>query len=159
MTDASSYFADISYWLVLPANQAQLGYSLANMVERNLPTLAASVPPEFQHDSAAQAANTGFNQKATCDSYLLTKDGTSVQCYEYYNASNGGGPVQLGNLPWVAHNLWLQYRYTLNATLLRKIEHAPVLLRLGVQHVSLRHVYLCHVNEVIFKKYVLVVSF
>eukprot|EP00041_Stephanoeca_diplocostata_P037445 m.1418277 g.1418277 ORF g.1418277 m.1418277 type:complete len:618 (-) comp25038_c0_seq11:7083-8936(-) len=111
----------MSYWLVLPANQAQLGYSLANMVQRNLPTLAASVPPEFQHDSAALAANTGFNQKSTCDSYLVTAVHNTSLCYEYFNASNGGGPVQLGDLPWVAHNLWLQYRYTQNITLLREV--------------------------------------
>ena len=24
-------------------------------------------------------------------------------------------PVQLGDLPWIAHNLWWQYRYTLDA--------------------------------------------
>ena len=50
----------MSYWLVLPSNHARLGNSLVKQMKRNLPYLIQSVPLAFQNDSAAQAANTGW---------------------------------------------------------------------------------------------------
>lgn len=118
----------MSYWLVLPSNHPQLGESLVRMMKRNLPYLIASVAPEYRNDSAAQAANTGFEGQATCSAYLLRNTswdperGFATGCYE------GGPGVQLGNLAWVAHNLWMQYRYTMsNATLAQAV--VPVLSR------------------------------
>lgn len=96
----------MSYWLVLPSNHAQLGKSLLTMMKRNLPYLIDSVPPQYRNDSAAQAANTGFEGRVSCDAFLVNKS----DCTEY----DVGAPVQLGNLAWVAHNLWWQYRYTLD---------------------------------------------
>ena len=77
-------------------------------MKRNLPFLVASVPAIYQNDSAAQAANTGFEGRASCDAFLLNKS----DCLIFPAAKD---PVQLGDLPWVAHNLWWQYRYTLDA--------------------------------------------
>ena len=96
----------MSYWLVLPSNHAQLGNSLVKMLKRNLPYLIQSVPLAFQNDSAAQAANTGWEGRASCEAFLLKND--STDCFEHQ--PEGGAAVQLGNLPWVAHNLWWQYR-------------------------------------------------
>jgi hypothetical protein len=100
----------MSYWLVLPSNHARLGNSLVKMLKRNLPYLIQSVPLAFQNDSAAQAANTGWEGRASCEAFLLKND--STDCFEHQ--PEGGAAVQLGNLPWVAHNLWWQYRYSLD---------------------------------------------
>ena len=43
--------------------------------------------------------------------FLVKPDPSDGHCYEQ---TNGGSVVQLGDLPWVAHNLWWQYRYTLD---------------------------------------------
>lgn len=97
----------MSYWLVLPSNHAKLGKSLVAQMKRNLPFLISSVPELYQNDSAAQAANTGFEGRASCDSFLLNKSDCTI-------VPSDEDPVQLGDLPWVAHNLWWQYRYTLD---------------------------------------------
>ena len=99
----------MSYWLVLPSNHARLGNSLVKMLKRNLPFLIQSVPLAYQNDSAAQAANTGWEGRASCEAFLLKND--STDCFEH---NLGGSAVQLGDLPWVAHNLWWQYRYSLD---------------------------------------------
>jgi hypothetical protein len=64
----------MSYWLVLPSNHAQLGKSLVKMMERVVPYLIASVPPQYQNDSAALAANTGWIARASCQAFLLTNE-------------------------------------------------------------------------------------
>jgi hypothetical protein len=92
----------MSYWLVLPSNHHQLGKSLVAQMKRNLPFLIASVPEVYQNDSAAQAANTGFEGRASCDAFLLNKSDCLI-------VPSARTPVQLGDLPWVAHNLWWQY--------------------------------------------------
>ena len=96
----------MSYWLVLPSNHGDLGKSLVSMMKRNLPYLIDSVPEQYRNDSAAQAANTGFEGRVSCDAFLVDK----ADCSEI----DVTAPVQLGNLGWVAHNLWWQYRYTLD---------------------------------------------
>ena len=96
----------MSYWLVLPSNHGDLGKSLVSMMARNLPYLIDSVPEQYRNDSAAQAANTGFEGRVSCDAFLVDQ----TDCSEIDVTK----PVQLGNLAWVAHNLWWQYRYTLD---------------------------------------------
>ena len=117
----------MSYWLVLPSNHAELGNSLVAQMKRNLPWLIKSVPPQYQNDSAAQAANTGWEGRSSCDAFLLSNTTTADgwDCFEHGPAASaadedgrdgkGAGAVQYGDLPWVAHNLWWQYRYTLDA--------------------------------------------
>ena len=83
----------MAHWVTLASNHADLGRSLVAMVHRNLPHLVASVPPEFQNKGAALAANTGFDMAASCDGFLLK------------NCTVEPPGVQLGNLPWLCHNL------------------------------------------------------
>ena len=77
----------MSYWLVLPSNHAQLGSSLVEMMKRNLPYLIQSVPPAFRNDSAAQAANTGWEGRASCEAFGLKNDSSGEPCPFPFNVT------------------------------------------------------------------------
>ena len=72
----------MSYWLVLPSNHGQLGKSLTKMMARNIPYLAASVPPAYQNDSAALSANTGMIARASCQAFLVKPGDESARLKE-----------------------------------------------------------------------------
>ena len=101
----------------LPSNHHDLGGSLVEMVRRNLGLLSQAVPPLFQNDSMALVANSGFTQATSCDAFLTKPDPANGQgCYEHAVAPDSA--VQLGNLAWLAHNLWMQWRYTQSSDVL-----------------------------------------
>jgi hypothetical protein len=95
------------------------------MLNRNQEYLVASVPEVYRNDSAALAANTGTINKATCESFLLKNCTVDVG-------------DQLGDLPWAAHNLWLQYRYTMDEAMLERTVF-PILKRAVGFYLRLSH--------------------
>lgn len=92
----------LSYWPVTTSNHTELGQVLVDAVRDNMDNLIANVPTKYRHDSAALPVATDFDMV-----------GTEVPM------PGGKGHVQIGNLPWLCHNLWQQYRYTMDTDVLR----------------------------------------
>ena len=83
----------LTYWPVLGANRLELGESLCRMLDNGATNLAKNAK-EFSADSA-----------------------TIGRTSSYDCAGAGGG--ELCNLPWTVHNYYLQYRYSMDETMLR----------------------------------------
>jgi hypothetical protein len=91
----------LAYWPQLTGNRLELGESLCELIDHGAPELANNAGP-FQTDSAAIGRASGYD------------------CVSPVGA-------ELCNLPWAMHNYWLQYRYTMDEALLRRL--LPMLKR------------------------------
>lgn len=91
----------LAYWPQLTGNRPELGTSLCELIDHGAAALAKNAR-EFQADSAGVGRATGYD------------------C---------AGPVgtELCNLPWTMHNYWLQYRYSMDDDMLRRL--LPMLKR------------------------------
>ncbi len=94
----------LSYWPVYAANRLELGMPLVDVVKNNFDNLINNVPEAYRKDAAALPVCTGFN--------LIGVD-IRVPGSEKF--------AQVGNLPWLCHNLWLQYRFSMNESILRNV--------------------------------------
>lgn len=93
---------ELTYWSVYASNRLSLGESLVKAVHDNLPNLINNVPEKYRYNSAGIAVATGFDLKGEI------------------NEPGGKEKAQVGLLPWVCHNLWLQYRYSMDESILRE---------------------------------------
>ncbi len=84
----------LTYWPAYTANHVDLSAPLADTLWANRTNLAAN--------AGAPAG----------DAYYIARV-TALDC-------RSGPGQELGNLPWVMHNLWLQYRTTMDDALLRE---------------------------------------
>jgi hypothetical protein len=85
----------LAYWPQLTGNRLELGESLCQLIDNGAEALAKNAG-EFQADSAGVARATGYD-------------------------CSGIVGDELCNLPWTMHNYWLQYRYTMDDDLLRRL--------------------------------------
>lgn len=85
----------LAYWPQLTGNRLELGKSLCELIDNGADALARNAG-QFQADSAGVGRTSG------------------------YNCSSGVGD-ELCNLPWTMHNYWLQYRYSMDDELLRRL--------------------------------------
>lgn len=88
--------SQVLYWPFATANRLDMLENLSRALERNLAGLTNSLPKELQHDSAAISRCTGTDLEERFDRWK-----------EY------------GNLTWLCHDLWLQYRYSMDDGFLR----------------------------------------
>jgi alpha-L-rhamnosidase len=95
------YNNETTYMPVYAANRLDLGMSLIKFMDRNTNNFVLNVKPEFQHDSAGLGPNSGL-------------DGRS-------GIALNGGQSWAGCLPWICHNYWLQYRYSMDPELLKRL--------------------------------------
>lgn len=86
----------LTYWPVLASNHLDLGLSLTKMLSRNIENLSKNVPTEFQSDCAAIGRTSSYD---CLNDDLVGKE--------------------FCNLPWVCHNIWLQYRYSMDRVMLK----------------------------------------
>ena len=92
----------LSYWPVYASNRLELGMPIVDVVRNNFENLINNVPEAYRKDAAALPVATDFN--------LV---GADIRV-------PGSKPfAQVGNLPWLCHNLWLQYRYSMDENILR----------------------------------------
>lgn len=93
----------LSYWLANGSNHIDdIGLSLANKLHENTANLIENVRPRtWQSDSAYLSHNNG-------DDFLQPRD------------IDRRWEREIGNLTWTMHNTWLQYRHTMDETLLRE---------------------------------------
>lgn len=92
----------LSYWSVYASNRLELGMPLVNAIGSNLNNLINNVPEAYRKDAAALPVATDFN--------LIG---------ETVNIPGTEKKAQVGNLPWICHNLWLQYRFSMDESILR----------------------------------------
>lgn len=92
----------LAYWPVYPSNRLELGIPLADAVTEHLDNLINNVPEAYRHNSAAIPVATAFDLAGPCVSL-----------------PHSGKHAQIGCLPWLCHNLWLHYRFSMDKRILR----------------------------------------
>lgn len=91
----------ISYWALQPSNHLDIAESLFKNLDDNFNQLIKNVRPvEYQTDAAFMGlmGQNDLNSVRTAD--MRWED-------------------QWGNLPWLCHNYWLQYRFSMDESMLR----------------------------------------
>ena len=100
-----------AYWMHLTANQLHLGESLINNIDRNVDNLIANAPAEYREDSAYLGNPTGPNMR----------NGR----FRETNVGLHRAEAKTGNtlccLPWLMHNYFWQYRYSMDESLLCRL--------------------------------------
>jgi hypothetical protein len=90
----------ISYLGLQPANRLESAESLGRNMQEQTENLIRNAPKQFQHDSVAISVAGQQDMRSS-----LEED----RRYERY----------FGGLPWLCHNEWLQYRYSMDDEMLR----------------------------------------
>ncbi len=91
-----------AHWPVYAANRLDQGQELLNRLHDNKEELIKAVRPiEWQKDAAYLAHEVASELS-----------GNREQDMRYYD--------EVGNLPWTMHNLWSQYRYSMDDNMLRE---------------------------------------
>jgi alpha-L-fucosidase 2 len=99
-----------AHWPIYAANRLDQGLELVNRIHEGRDELIRAVRPvEWQEDSA-------YLPLAVASDMRGARDGDM----RYYDL--------VGNLPWTMHNLWWQYRYSMDDTMLREKVY-PILRR------------------------------
>jgi hypothetical protein len=91
----------LAYYSVLPSNHPELGESLCRLLHERRQDLIDNVPPEYRADSAALGNPTGFGN-------LIAPAPGPVK------EKLGGGAYHFIALPWLMHQFYLQYRFTMD---------------------------------------------
>jgi hypothetical protein len=86
----------LTYWPVYASNHLELGESLCRLLDRNMGNLILNVPSVYRDDSAAIGRTSSYD----CLHNDLVGEETS-------------------SLPFVCHNYWLQYRYSMDKDMLK----------------------------------------
>jgi len=95
----------LSYWPTYAANRATLAESVVGFLARNESALRANVPERHRGDTMA------ISRASSLDgvSPILDMPPSGAQ----------RGAVEISNLVWVLHDVWLHWRHTMDAELLR----------------------------------------
>lgn len=84
----------MSYSPVYTSNHLEIGESLCRSLDENMDNLIKNVPEEYQQDSAGLGRSCGYDLRSKVEK-------------------------ETGNLAWVCHNYWRQYRYSMDDDMLR----------------------------------------
>ena len=95
------YNIQTAYYPVYAANQLHLGESLTRLMDKNMENFILNVPERYRHDSAGINGHSGLNCRCDID-----------QSFEYN---------MVGCLPYACHNYWLQYRYSMDPEMLKRL--------------------------------------
>lgn len=92
----------LTYWPVYTANRLELGESLTRLIDADRANFINNVPVEWRSDSAGVGRSSPYSGARSVP-----------------NAKSKTGVLERGDLTWVLHNYWLQYRYSGDEKLLR----------------------------------------
>lgn len=101
----------LTYWPVCTANRLELGGSLLNSLVSHQQQLIENVPAAYRDDSAGIGRATGLD--------LAGNVGIPGQEKGSWAAKQENVP-EVGLLPWALHNIWLQYRHSMDDAMLRE---------------------------------------
>ena len=97
----------LTYWPTYASNRLDLAASLSNTLHRNMKNLINNVPQEYREDSAGVGRST-------------TQDCISPVGMPGRKDVGDFNAPEIGLLPWACHNLWLQYRHSMDEKMLRE---------------------------------------
>lgn len=107
----------LTYWLTNSSNHPELCNSLLNSVVKNTDNLTLNVAPKYRSNAAAigrlsgsdllSRAGEAWEEKQKEDNTKIVDNNFSLP------------EPEIGLLTWTCHNLWLNYRYTMNDEMLR----------------------------------------
>ena len=100
----------LSYWTTYPSNHLELSRSLSNTIFAGEKNLILNVPKKYRYNSAALARATAPDLVGWVREAGASKDGPEI-----------------GLLTWACHNIWLEYRYSMDKEILKKL--FPILKR------------------------------
>ena len=100
----------LSYWLTYPSNHLDLSRSLSNTIFAGVENLISNVPQKYRYNSAALPRATAPDLVGRVRAAGASKNGPEI-----------------GLLTWTCHNIWLEYRYSMDKKVLEKL--FPVLKR------------------------------
>ncbi|MFI6292583.1 glycosyl hydrolase family 95 catalytic domain-containing protein [Nonomuraea sp. NPDC050790] len=92
----------LEYWMINGSNHLELD-ALSRTVDQHRQVLIDHVPAAYRHDSAGVSRSS--------DMYAR---GAQL-------GIPGQGSPEIGNLTWALHNVWLSYRHTMDADVLRDV--------------------------------------
>lgn len=92
----------LEYWMINGTNHFELD-ALTRTLDENRQVLIDHVPEAYRHDSAGVSRSSDIYAR-----------GAQL-------GIPGQGSPELGNLTWALHNVWLTYRHTMDADLLRDV--------------------------------------
>lgn len=105
----------LTYSPLFAANRLLLSEGLIKMIDDGKENLIKNVPEEFRHNAAA------IGRTASSDLY------SPVKVFRNRDTTAGDALLELGNLTWLLHSYWLQYRYSMDERL--KTNLFPLLKR------------------------------
>lgn len=100
----------LTYWLPNGSNHPELGEPLLNTLVKNQQTLIKNVPEKYRYNSAGIGRATGQD--------LISAVSIPWEKSKEVNHYIGATTPEIGLLPWACHNLWLQYRHSMDEEML-----------------------------------------
>lgn len=95
----------LEYWLINATAHYELD-SLTSALDEHRDNLIGNVPEKYRGDSSGIARTAQENLK-------------TITLHEAGSDTKFGPELELGNLTWALHNVWLRYRHTMDEALLR----------------------------------------
>lgn len=121
----------LTYWPTYASNHLEISNSLPQMLSANRENLIKNVPAPFQPDSAAISRSSGYDGASPISpTYALppAEREAILSLPQGEPGAQADSTKELGNLTWALHNVWLQYRYSMDEKLARETLY-PLLRR------------------------------
>ncbi|MFI0449862.1 glycosyl hydrolase family 95 catalytic domain-containing protein [Actinomadura sp. 6N118] len=109
----------LEYWMIHGSNHLELD-AVTRSLDRYRRNLVEQVDERYRADSAGIPRTT--------DMTLLNSGGTGTSGFPVGIPGQESPTPEVGNLVWALHNVWLSYRHTMDATILRDVLY-PLLRR------------------------------
>ena len=101
----------LTYWPVYAANHLEIGESLTRLLDADKENFINNVPADWRNDSAGVGRSSPYDGKRT------VADASHIS--------------ERGDLTWVLHNYWLQYRFSGDEQMLREKIYPMLKLAVG----------------------------
>ena len=111
----------LTYSPVYSSNRLDLGQSLTSFINNNRNQLIKNVPEIYQHNAMALGRFSSFNMNAPIDLENPKYPDTEENKHLPGAMTRGETKSELGNLTWLLHNYWYQYRYSMDTTVLHDL--------------------------------------
>ncbi len=111
----------LTYSPVYACNRLDLGESLISFINNNQEQLIKNCPEKYRHNSAALGRNASFNMNSPIDLENQLYPDTEENNHLPGSMTRGESHKELGNLTWLLHNYWNQYKYSMDSAYLEAL--------------------------------------